>query len=254
MDRDICLKPFIPYDMLDSYNLYGLNNSCWLDSLFVALFHNNTESIKRFINDLKPKIYNNENKIELEKYNEDIIQHIIEQYNIINESSESNDTKKKKIIICRKIRYILEQHRQTLKKDYYSSFLNTNSVLELLNYLKEHVLDTNSFKNIHIKEVSTYQISTELSVNSLEDIQFINIQYKGSEFRTFCTELKKNLSNYYLNSIIVHDGVHYMCYYKCNSLWYFYNDLSSTIKEIGSYKNLLKNKDVKTSSTLLLYT
>ena len=60
-----------------------------------------------------------------------------------------------------------------------------------------------------------------------------------------------------LTSIVIKTGEvdsgHYTCYYKCKDEWYFYNDLSSTIKDIGSYKNLLKNKDVKTSSTLLFY-
>ena len=64
---------------------------------------------------------------------------------------------------------------------------------------------------------------------------------------------KLNLTSIVIKSGEVDSG-HYTCYYKCKDEWYFYNDLSSTIKEIGSYKNLLKNKNTKTSSTLLFYT
>lgn len=77
MERDLCLKPFIAYD------LNGLGNSCWLDSLFVALFHNNTTSIQTFIENLKYKEYNNSNKEKLETYNKQIIQYIKDQYMII---------------------------------------------------------------------------------------------------------------------------------------------------------------------------
>ena len=86
MNSDHCLKPFITYDWTEMGDKNSLGNSCWLDSLFVALFHNNTESIRKFITNLKPKIYTN--KI-LEEYNNQIIKLIIEQYNIINELRET---------------------------------------------------------------------------------------------------------------------------------------------------------------------
>jgi len=60
--RDPCIKHFLTYDSGDpgSYNKskgFGLGNSCWIDSLFVALFHTYKESIRDFINDLEKKEY-----------------------------------------------------------------------------------------------------------------------------------------------------------------------------------------------------
>jgi hypothetical protein len=236
---DNCLKPFITYDWTEKGS-ETLGNSCWLDSLFVALFHNNTESIKRFVDDLQPKIYNNSVNVQLEKYNNEIIQLIKEQYNIINESSESYDTTNKKIIRCRIIRLILEEHRKLLRgknlfniSDYdYNSFLEMNSVFELLIYLKNYVLDTNSFNNINIKQLLSLE---EEFINNSKDIQIINMHYEISHFSILQPRIKENLNNYYLNSIIVHNGLHYMCYYKCNNNWYFYDDMG--IKISSDYRN-----------------
>jgi hypothetical protein len=232
---DNCLKPFITYDWTEKGS-ETLGNSCWLDSLFVALFHNNTESIKKFKNDLQPKIYNNENenKIQLEQYNNEIIKLIKEQYNIINEPRETPEITNTNIIRCRTIRHILETHRQLSKNYNYNSFLGMNSVFELLMYLKNYVLDTNSFNKIYIKELLSFD---EMFIDDSKDIQIINMQYQIPHFSIIQPHIKENLNNYYLNSIIVHNGIHYMCYYKCNNSWYFYDDMGMKISPDNRDKN-----------------
>ena len=236
---DNCLKPFITYDWTEKGS-ETLGNSCWLDSLLVALFHNNTESIKNFKDNLKPKLYNNENKIQFEQYNNEIIKLIIEQYNIINELRVTPEIQNKNIIRCRTIRYILEEHRKLLNNpDYnYNSFLGMNSVFELLTYLKEFVLDTNSFNNISIKELLSFG---EKFIDDSKDIQIINMQYQIPNFsmiqRYIKENITENLNKYYLNSIIVHNGAHYMCYYKCNNSWYFYDDMGMKISPDYRDKN-----------------
>jgi flagellar biosynthesis GTPase FlhF len=236
---DNCLKPFITYDWTEKGS-ETLGNSCWLDSLLVALFHNNTESIKNFKDNIKPKLYNNENKIQFEQYNNEIIKLIIEQYNIINELRVTPEIQNKNIIRCRTIRYILEEHRKLLNNpDYnYNSFLGMNSVFELLTYLKEFVLDTNSFNNISIKELLSFG---EKFIDDSKDIQIINMQYQIPNFsmiqRYIKENITENLNKYYLNSIIVHNGAHYMCYYKCNNSWYFYDDMGMKISPDYRDKN-----------------
>lgn len=72
----------------------------------------------------------------------------------------------------------------------------------------------------------------------------------------------EKINNLELTAIIVWAGNHYTCYFKCNKLWFFYNDLSSggkySIEMIGSYRNLfLKNNPhpkPNTNGTLYFYT
>ena len=258
MERDLCLKPFIAYDVIDVNGLgNGLGNSCWIDSLFVALFHNNTTSIQTFIENLKYREYNNSNKEQLETYNKNIIQYIKEQYMIIKESIETPSTKNKKILICRRIRELLENHKKLLVGKHpginnYHSFKTSNSPIDLITYLKTYILDYNSFNNIIIRNITRKKIidfqsktlehiindSVVEEYNKLlsdipieekyKDINFLDIiNYKSEDFKFLKNQIKENLFEniLYLNSIIVHDGIHYMCYYKCNGQWYFYNDL-----------------------------
>ena len=63
MNLDLCLKPFISYDFANDpddpngpvITEYGLENSCWIDSLFVALFHSKNRLILEFVDNLKVK-------------------------------------------------------------------------------------------------------------------------------------------------------------------------------------------------------
>ena len=65
----------------------------------------------------------------------------------------------------------------------------------------------------------------------------------------------------YLHSIIVHKSTHYTCYIKCENSWFYYNDMGNTFEYIGSYKDMIENKqtsdkirpDPCTMSTLCFY-
>ena len=52
----------------------------------------------------------------------------------------------------------------------------------------------------------------------------------------------------------IHSG-HYVTYFKCEGLWYYYNDLGPKIKLIGNYEDLLsyKSESVKTKGALYFY-
>ena len=48
----------------------------------------------------------------------------------------------------------------------------------------------------------------------------------------------------YLHSIIVHKRNHYTCYIKCNESWFYYNDVNDLIEYIGTYKDMIENKEL----------
>jgi hypothetical protein len=145
MSRDNCLRSFIPYDHQDDdafeRNL-GLGNSCWVDSLFVALFHTFKNSINKFVDNLEIKKYLNipdNDKTKLEEYENRIIINIKNIYHIIN---IDNGEKFEKVQICNNMRKTLEKHRKILLKNniigiYVYPFDNQNSSYQLLKIFKK---------------------------------------------------------------------------------------------------------------------
>jgi hypothetical protein len=267
MSKDPCLKPFISYDR------DGLGNSCWIDSLFVALFHNDNPYIEQFINNLKIKNYSDsqysniseEDKLQLEIYENTIIENINYMYRIIN---IQDDDETKKIEICYNMRKTLESHREILNnnnifnEDNFFSFTGQNSSYELLQYLKKYVLDEQCFDNIELNEIIMFDnvsLNNELIKRQYKNINFINIKYglngengKHSFFTNY-NKINNNLFDLYLHSIIIHEGAHYTCYYKCNDKWYFYNDViidsKNRTKLIGTLDNVMQDHNRKFRST-----
>ena len=257
MSRD-CLKSFIPYDR-------DLGNSCWIDSLFVALFHTNKPYIQNFINNLKIKKHdyqfytkrlNSAGKIvylintidktiqdQLEVYERSIINLITDVHMTINDNSYSSALKKQK---CYNIRNLLQSHKDLLTQAgimlWYDDFTGQNSSIQLLNYLEKYILHNECFDDIVCHETVFEELKVDYlkPENEFKNIVFYNITYQKNEFNIYHNNIKDSINyNLYLNSIIVHDGGHYMCYYKCDDKWYFYNDLgifgqSNRTKLIGS--------------------
>ena len=42
-----------------------------------------------------------------------------------------------------------------------------------------------------------------------------------------------------LYAVVVHVSNHYTCYIKCGKNWFYYNDVSSDMKYIGTYEDML---------------
>jgi hypothetical protein len=84
----------------------------------------------------------------------------------------------------------------------------------------------------------------------------LNVKIIIPEFITLINGKKFNL-----NSIVVHTGsFHYVAYFKCNNVWFFYNDLGRydnkhTIEFIGSYNNLISRSlyNPQTNGTIIFY-
>ena len=245
--NDNCLKTFFKFD----------TDSCWIDSLFVALFHNTNSLIKEFVDKLQVKSYENND------INEKGKQIIIEIKKIYNNISDDISTK-----TCNNIRKLLNEHLNLLIKEnilnliFFSPFeKQTNNPIELLLYLLDYVLDETCSENISRLEFPLInnvlnEIYKNISENDsfiIKDIQFINFKYNLEDKIEFETTIDLYNGNdiLYLNSIIAYVGDHYVCYYKCNDEWYLYDDQGINIdidihnpnihtKKIGNLENIIQ--------------
>ena len=277
MSSDPCLKPFIAYDRQDNVafkNGLGLGNSCWVDSLFVAFFHTNKESIQQFIDDLEIKKYfgvyfnpkiilenkflnmSDQHKQQLENCEEEIIKYIKYIYLTIN----SNVLDYEKKYVCYNFRIKLEKHRNILLKynifktdKSFESFEDLNNPSQLLQYLKEYVLDEKCFNNIQLVTKPLLNDDNPININNYltnftdyRDINFFHIIYNvnGNNegfFDNPNNDINEEYKNKFLYSIIVHLGAHYTCYYKCKNRWYYYNDVEdirNRTKIIGNFDDV----------------
>lgn len=260
MSVDKCIRKYFNWD----------NNSCYIDSLFVSLFHSKNILIDNFITNLEinTSTYTNFSKTDIQKLNVSatLIQSQIE--NIYKQLSiHHNDDKKE---LCNNIRNNLQNHNNILKiynlKNNTTNFISTyNNPIDLLEYVTNNVFinvnnitsiscDYNDYKN------NNFNFDNNLigEHNMFSDINFITIINPKKLI------IKENIPNYdsslILHSIIVNTGGHYVCYYKCNNKWYYYNDTKNDkqTRLIGNIKvvnnniltqiNTLPNKEI-----ILLY-
>jgi len=201
MNSDPCLKPLISYDFPNDpddpiITNYGLGNSCWIDSLFVALFHSKNHLIDKFVDKLQIKKYeniSNKDKNELENYENLIVLNIRNIYNIIDTNDEFE-----KIKICYDFRNTLENHRKILIDNNiitdhdpnFNSFLFLNSSYELLKYLKQYVFDEECFNSIELNEIILFENDT-LNGNI--------ITYRNHNFNSFLFEDQKYKNINFIN-------------------------------------------------------
>lgn len=62
-------------------------------------------------------------------------------------------------------------------------------------------------------------------------------------------------ARFMLSAITVYYRAHYTCYFRCGNDWYFYNDIHSKIKMVGTYQNMLTSSPCPIScGTLYFYT
>ena len=243
-----CLKPYFKF----------YSNSCWIDSLFVALFHNNNSLIEDFVKKLE---LNTKNTNDDEKeVGDQIIKEIKDIfYNIHNTSLDKT---------CRNIRNLLNSHLNLMRQsnkiidNNYFSFISVhNNSIDLLKYLFFHIFDINSSNNItsYSWNYNNYSNNNYNSIQNnhtnifgdkpiYKNINFINLIHNMSNYSSLKDyNLKEELDNLSLHSIIAHIGDHYICYYKCYNEWYIYDDLGingqadNRTQKIGDLKNVMKN-------------
>jgi hypothetical protein len=77
---------------------------------------------------------------------------------------------------------------------------------------------------------------------------------RNYDFIDYEKELKIGNKILKLDSIVIHENMHYTCYFRCFSDWFFYNDISEIhIKRIGSFDDLNKKNDTHRLATLYFY-
>lgn len=100
-----------------------------------------------------------------------------------------------------------------------------NNITSISSNYDEYILNRFYFENNQFDEIISFS-----------DINFITIQK--------LKDIKENISNYddilFVHSIIINTGEHYICYYKCNNNWYYYNDLINQSRFIGNINNITR--------------
>ena len=247
--RDSCIRKFFS----------NYNQSCYIDSLFVSLFHSKNSLIDNFVNNLQIKqIYDieidDEDLNELNYYASLILsqmQNIYTQLSIYHTDDQ--------LQLCTNIRKNLQNHFNIIKKYYpitndFANFLNgINNPIDVLKYLYEYVFDMKNITSI-LSPIDDYQLQKFDFKNfkmfgdhiGFSDINFITM----NDF----IGVMENINNLYLHSIIINNtGGHYVCYYKCNNNWYYYDDTNMTIfigdiekvyNHISEQFDMLPNKEI----------
>ena len=263
---DKCLKNYFKF----------YNDSCWIDSLFVALFHNSSSIIKNFVTNLK---LNNININTSEEKGEKIINEIKTIYKYLNtDENHLYDTSHlyletdKEHKTNNNIRKLLNDHLN-LNVDVdnignYDDFEKDNNSMDLLKYLFFYIFDTNSSNNItnyswnyndfkinkynSLRNEYTNEYNIQPEYKNINFIKFIHNMNECSNLKNYKFEELNKLDKLSLHSIIAHDGDHYICYYKCSNKWYKYDDLgleeyrvdgriAFRTKLIGEFEHVMKD-------------
>lgn len=275
----------------EKIHLFWEKNSCYIDSLLVALFHNKNIN---FINNPLIK-YNND---DLTNLTIKIKQELEIIYEII--SKRKLNKKIKKCSILRKlindfyknlIKYNPRINIIDINENWKNSQLDIFDLFELFGYIfnipdslkiKEgnNIFYTNFSFNIPIdlllnknkvyikKIIPSFKIkndklviqTTLLKTDKLFIKIFRNLQTFKLDTKIIPSKIIKlpeNSFNLYLISIIIHIGDykngHYICLYKSNDKWFEYDDLNKTPTYIGSLNKIIQNNNYISNIVGLIY-
>ena len=260
--------------------LFWEKQSCYMDSILVALFHNN-------------KI-----KFSLIKDKDNKLSHRIKDE--LNNISDIISNRKKGNNYCSLLRKLLNDYNKKNPKiniigkneNWMNSQLDVFDFLDLMEYIF-NIPNTLKFKegtninysnfifNIPIdllldkKKVSIKKIlpsfkiknnkviykTTLLKADKLFIKVFRNLEtYKLDTKIIPCNTLKlpENSFDLHLSSLIIHYGDyetgHYICLYKSNDKWFEYDDLQKSPTYIGSLNKIIKNDEYISNIVGLIYT
>lgn len=289
------------------------NNSCYIDSLLVALFNKKNKKIEELL--FKSKI-NDYGFVKLNILGYKIRKELLKIYKII-----TNQLLLTSKYTCTDLRVLLEKYYKYLIKineliidkndNWLYSQLDIYDFFELLikifkisdNILKirdgNNVIYSNlkslipidfiynkkelKIKDIYPKYIHKYKLDKDniyidkngnkqlYYIKKYEilkgDIIFISIYRNIGEtikndikiIPCDVIKLKENTFNLYLSAILIHYGSktnngHYITLYKCNDMWYEYNDLEKNITFIGKLRNINKNSEYTKNIIGLIYT
>lgn len=276
------------------------NNSCYMDSLLVALFNKKSKIIEDLI--FRSDI-NDYNSPKLAKIGLKIREELLQIYKII-----SNQLVLTTKYTCDNLRILLDSYYKTLQKhkldagvfidkhdNWVISQLDINDFFEFIlkifrirdNTLKirdgNNIIYSNfkslipidfivnktklKIRDIYPKYILKYKLDKNnvyiddsgvkhnyftkkyeiLKGNLLFIAIYRNIGTIKNRIKIIPCELlklKENNFNLYLSAIIIHYGEntnsgHYITLFKCNDIWFEYNDMNKNIKQIGKLKNII---------------
>jgi hypothetical protein len=272
----------------EKIHLFWENNSCYIDSILIALFHNKNIDILNY-----PLIIYKNDKLNL--LTKKINNELINLFEII--------YKRKKHNTCSILRKTINNfYNKLIKFNPNKQIIDknenwTNSQLDIFDFLNlfqniYNIPDDLKFKegnNINYSNF-IFNIPTDLIINKKKlyinkilpsfniknnkkifkttllksDKLFLNI-YRNIETFKLDTKiipakilkLPDNSFNLYLTSIIIHYGNHhsghYICLYKSNNKWFEYNDLNNSPIYIGNLNKIIQNNNYISNIVGLLY-
>jgi hypothetical protein len=222
MNSDNCLQSFYKFNYSNS----------WIYSLFIAFFYSEKPNplIKDFVDNLKDIDPNTNKYIE-------IIQTI---YSNILQKEYSIDLINRLITIVNSTKldslYVENEFGENGERD----------PNDLLKYLLNNVFDTVSYEKISLYSITNDDyVRNELK--KYEKIEFKNINFINIHTFNSNIVLKDTIDELFLYSIIAYIGDYYVCYYKCNDIWYLYNsrgiddDINVLTIKIGNLEEVINN-------------
>lgn len=242
--NDNCIRKFFSWS----------KNSCYIDSLFVALFHSKNILIDNFVKNLTIRDHSFL-ALKNKKFNNDALLILYILNNIYRELQIKHDDDK--LLLCSNIRQALQTHydffytNNGVEKNIINNFTGKTEVVEKKNFktaflnpkeLFEHLIDIVFNKPININFIDIVFIDDYYNLNkvifsNIKDINFIDIEHVEKNITKII--LQEKILDLYLHSIIIHTFNHYVCYYKCNNKWYYYNDRKKEGENIFIIKNYL---------------
>jgi len=120
-------------------------------------------------------------------------------------------------------------------------------------------------KNLIRKDGKTFK--RRLEMNRIVDADYLVFYaqrlYGDRGKRTYNTIIPQEVIRVFgdkhlqLQAIVVHEHVHYTCYFRCNTTWFFFNDIKEKLASVGTYQQLLTSNagpNVQTHGVLYFYT
>jgi hypothetical protein len=229
-------------------------NSCYLNSFLFLLFNKKNKIIENILKNPK----NTNDEIKNKKY--DMIKNILIKiyYKIITNNSDSN------LELLNQLRINLSF---AFDKKYKSDIMDPNDLINDLGYIFDFELlsyndvDNNEIKfniylNIYLhedKSNGTININENYEIEFLSHIDNKTIKLKDTNYSPFlylnyanfaistetpnfnivikCEYINLKYKKLYLNGIIVYKNGHYYVIYKCNDLWYLYDDTNNNTRD-----------------------
>jgi hypothetical protein len=266
-------------------NLIWKNNSCYIDTLFVALFHFKNKYIKNLIESLEVIKYKNLNC--LIKIGELIKKELLLIYHNINN---------KKNIDITQFRFLLNLYYDSFKDDVQqiprleNLLLKQNDLNEFYNFLFKVIfslshninyIENGIEKNEHntiLHYINPSDSNTQIKLNNYipkfternyiktlneAEILYLRIAKNPNDNKSVIIDEYIQLGNdnciLQLKSIILFNGMdnagHYTCLINCNETWYLYDDSKKgkKLEKIGNFNKIINEQKFNTKIYGLVY-